>query len=288
MTATRRPRTSALPGEDAFVLAALRRAPTEFVARIPRRRAVDRGAVPARGTSPASSDRRRSVPWRTGAGLRRRCSAHEAASLGQPAPGSRSPPCVEDRRAPVWRRVVSARRPGRRSAAAAREGEPRRGPSARRRSSRPCDATCSQAYTSSRVRTLPAGMPASVELAQQRRRRRRRRTRLDDLDDRRGARTRSAFVARPAGRSRCRTPRRTAATDLSLPTRSARRRRRRGTARTGRSTGGGCPGPGRPRRRPSSGCPERRAPRRCCGQQRGTHDLPRPVAARSRAPANTP
>ena len=49
---------------------------------------------------------------------------------------------------------------------------------------------------------------------------------------------------------------------LAAARRSARSRRGSGTARTGRSTGGGCPARGRPRRRPSSGCPGRRAPRR--------------------------
>ena len=176
------------------------------------------------------------------------------------APGHLGAVAVEEpQRRPGQRELAQGRRARRRPAALATASGPRCRP---RRGCAPS----------------PAGMPASASLASSGSASQVREGGLDHLDH-------ALPVARPArgwwpcprppGRGR--RPSQSRATDPRSRPRSARSRRGSGTGRRERSTGGGCPARGRPRRPRSSGCPGRRArrPRAASSDVRTT--VPRPV-----------
>ena len=94
---------------------------------------------------------------------------------------------------------------------------------------------------------------------------------------------------RTAGRRRAGRARQpAAATGSRCRPRSAADRRRRGTARTGRSTGGGCPARTAPRPRRCTACPGTRARRRSRPAARCARPCRRPVRSRSCRAAATP
>ena len=179
------------------------------------------------------------------------------------------------RAAPRGRGGSPRRRRRRRTAAAARAGSVDRAPSGRRRSAGPGSRSGPRRRPRPSCAPCRPGRPTSASRASSGSASQSAKTLLDELDGAApGSPTRSGLVARPVGR---RVDAEAGAEPLPQPLaarrRSAPSRRGSGTGRRGRWTGGGCPAPGRPRRRRSSGCPGRRARRRR-REQRGPDDRP--------------
>ena len=115
------------------------------------------------------------------------------------------------------------------------------------------------------------------------------RSRLDDLDHPgRGSPPARCWSPSPRRPGRARTPRRAVATGPRCRPRSGPRRRGSGTGRRARWTGGGCPGPGRPRPRPSTGCPGSACTPTTAASSEVRTTVPRPVRCRSCSAARTP